>query len=259
MSRIRVASSAIVTSSPQPTLMISGRFVALHQKAQRVGEIVHVQELAARRARAPHRDFGVARLLRAVELAQQRRQHVRGLQVEVVAGAIQVRRHHGDRIEAVLERIRLAHLDARDLGHGVPLVRRLERPGQQRRLRERLRREPRIDAARSQETELLRAVPVGGVDHVGLDQQIVADEVGRVRVVRDDAADLGRGHEHVGRPLLREEALDGGRVAQVDGCTRRADHVAEAARGERAAYRRAREAALAGDEHARVPVHSRCW
>ena len=37
-----------------------GRVVALHEEAQRVGQVVDVEELAARRARAPDGDFGGA-------------------------------------------------------------------------------------------------------------------------------------------------------------------------------------------------------
>ena len=39
----------------------------------------------------------------------------------------------------------------------------------------------------------------GRVDDVGLDGQVVADELGRVGVVGLDAAHLGRGQEHVFR------------------------------------------------------------
>ena len=119
------------------------RVVALHQEAHGVGQVVDMEELAARRAGAPDGDLWRACCLRLVELAQQRRQHVRRLQVEVVAGAVQIGRHHGDRVEAVLLGVRLAHLDAGDLRDRVPLVGRLERPRQQRRLAQRLRREAR--------------------------------------------------------------------------------------------------------------------
>jgi hypothetical protein len=47
--------------------------------------------------------------------------------VEVVLRAIEVGWHGGDGVEAVLDAVRLAHLDAGDLGDGVPLVGGLER------------------------------------------------------------------------------------------------------------------------------------
>ena len=52
------------------------------------------------------------------------------------------------------------------------------------------------------------------VDDVGLDHQVVVEEVGRVGVVGEDAADLGRGEEdHVGPRRGHEPALDRGLVA----------------------------------------------
>ena len=76
-SRTISASSRIVRSSPVPTLMCSAVVVAAHQEEAGVGEVVHVQELAARRAGAPDRHLAAARRLRVVELADERGQHVR--------------------------------------------------------------------------------------------------------------------------------------------------------------------------------------
>ena len=47
---------------------------------------------------------------------------VAGLQIEVVARAIQVGRHYGDEVGAVLQIERLAHLHSGDFGDGVGLV-----------------------------------------------------------------------------------------------------------------------------------------
>ena len=102
-------------------------------------------------------ELGVAAQLRLVRLADQRRQDVARLQVEVVAGAVEIGRHRRDEVAAVLPAIGLAQLDAGDLGDRVPLVGRLERAGQQRVLGDRLRRELRIDAGRAEEQQLLDA------------------------------------------------------------------------------------------------------
>src|SRR3546814_1964701 len=58
--------------------------------------------------------------------------------VEIVARPIKVRRHRGDIVATVLFAIRLAKLDARDLRHRIPFVRRLERAGKERLLADRL-------------------------------------------------------------------------------------------------------------------------
>jgi hypothetical protein len=47
----------------------------------------------------------------------------------------------------------------------------------------------------------------GGVDDVGLDGEVVADEFGRVAVVGEDAADLGGGEEDVVGLFCGEEGL----------------------------------------------------
>ena len=101
--------------------------VVLHQEHARVGEVVDVQELAPRRAGAPDHDLALAGDLRVVELAHQRREHVRAREVEVVVRAVEVRRHRGDEVAAVLLAVGLAQLDAGDLRDRVRLVRRLER------------------------------------------------------------------------------------------------------------------------------------
>src|SRR5690606_17037478 len=148
------------------------------------------------------------------------------------------------------------HLYSGDLRDRVPLVRRLERAGEQRVFFDRLRREARIHAARAEETQLADPEPVCGVDHVDLNLQVVADELGRIRIVREDAADLRRGEKDVFRPLGGEETLDGGGVAQVE-LGARADHdVRETAAHGRAVQRRAHEAPMPRDVDLRVPIHS---
>ena len=102
-----------------------------------VREIVDVQELPARAAGPPQR-HRLATELRVVELADHGRQHVGTLQVEVVARAVEVGRHGGDEVRAVLLAIGLAELDAGDLGDRIGLVGRLQQAGQQALLDDRL-------------------------------------------------------------------------------------------------------------------------
>ena len=154
-------------------------------------------------------------------------------QIEVVAGAVEVGRHRRDEVAAVLPAVGLAQLDAGDLGDRVPLVGRLERPGQQRVLGDRLRRELRVDAGRAEEQQLLDAALPGGVDDVGLDHQVVVEELGRVGVVGEDAADLGGGDEHGLRPASRHPALDRGLPRQVDLGARSAVRISQPSRASR--------------------------
>ncbi len=72
--------------------------------------------IPASETRAPHDVRLVAAQLGLVDLADERGQHVRGVQVKVVIRAVEIRRHAGDEILPVLLRVRLAELDACDLG-----------------------------------------------------------------------------------------------------------------------------------------------
>ena len=94
----------MVRSSPEPTLTCSAAGIALHQQHEGVGAVVDVQELAPRRAGAPDDHLPVAAQLGLVRLADQRRDDVAGVEVEVVAGAVEIGRHGGDEIAAVLRR-----------------------------------------------------------------------------------------------------------------------------------------------------------
>ena len=62
--------------------------VVLHDEEARVGEVVHVQELASGRPGAPDDDLTPPIGLRVVELADQRRQYMGVLQVKIVSGPI---------------------------------------------------------------------------------------------------------------------------------------------------------------------------
>ncbi len=57
---------------------------------------------------------------------------------------------------------------------------------------------------------------IGRVDDVGLNEEVVADEIGAVRVVRDGPADPRGRQEHVRGPLAGKELLDGILPAQVE-------------------------------------------
>jgi hypothetical protein len=85
-----------------------------HDEETGLGEVVHVEELPSRRARAPDDNFLGPCLLGIVELAHEGGEHLRALQVEVVARVVEVRRHGGDEVAAVLAAIGLAQLDAGD-------------------------------------------------------------------------------------------------------------------------------------------------
>jgi hypothetical protein len=129
----------------------------VEQEEARVGDVIRVEELASRRAGAPERDRPRARPAALRELADHRWDHVRAGQIEVVERTIEVRRHRADEVRAVLCAVVIAELDRRDFRDGVRAIRRFERSRQQILLLDRLRRESRVDAARSEVEELSHA------------------------------------------------------------------------------------------------------
>lgn len=175
-------------------------------------QVVDVEEFPHRRACAPYDDGEGVAHFGLVEAADERRHQVTGLKVEVVVRPIQVGRHDGDVVGAVLPVVGPAQLDAGDFGHGVGLVGGFERAGEQIFLAQRLRRMLGIDAGAAQEQQFPDAGPESCLDYICLDHQIVVDELGRPSAVSQDAPHLGGGQEYILGALGGEK---GGRPARA--------------------------------------------
>eukprot|EP01136_Pigoraptor_vietnamica_P011332 Opistho-1_new@50086 len=226
-----------------------------HQVDTGVGQVVDIQELAPRRPAAPDHEFAVAPQPGLVRLAQQGRQHMAGRQVVVVVGAVQVGRHRADVLATVLAVVAFAQLDAGDLGDRIGFVRRFERAAQKIVLADRLRAVARIDAARAEEEQSLHAGEVGPVDEIGLDQEVLVQEVGAGPIVGGDAADLGRSHHAVLGSVFCEERVDGSLVEQVQLFARGRQDAGVSRRLQSAHERGPHHAAVAGNEDAGALVH----
>ena len=109
--------------------------------------------------------------------------------------------------------VRLAELYAGDLGDCIGVIGRLQRAGQQRVFWNRLRRHFGIDAGRAQKQKLLDRAIVRRADDVGLDHQIVIEEIDRIAVVGVNAANLCRGQKHHLRTFAGKPVKNGGLVA----------------------------------------------
>ncbi len=102
--------------------------VVLEQEQARSGQVVHVQELTAGGAGAPHRDGACVAVPGLVEATHQCRQDVRGLRVEVVSGPVQVGGHGRGVVQPVLAPQCLHVQHPGDLGDGVGVVGGFEGP-----------------------------------------------------------------------------------------------------------------------------------
>ena len=150
-----------------------------------------------------------------MEFADQGGQHMGVLQIKIITGSVQVGGHQADGIEAVLLMIGLTHLNARDLGHRIPLIGGLQLTGKQMLFLHGLGGKFWINAGGTKEEELLAPALMGCINDVGLDQEIVADKIGRQAVIGMDAADLCRRKKDILRPIVGKERMDSSLICQV--------------------------------------------
>ncbi len=115
-------------------------------------------------------------------------------------------------------------------------------------LRDRLPGVTGVDAARSEVEKLLHADAVGGVDDRGVDHQIVVEELGRIRVVGMDAADLSGRQDDLLGPVVGHPLLDLALVAKVDLVTGCGQNVVETTLVQTAKERRPHQSTVPSDE-----------
>lgn len=106
--------------------------------------------------------------------------------------AVQVGWHHRTVVATVLPVVGLAQFNPGDLGDGVRLVGRLQRPLQQLAFRHRLPCQFRIDTGRTEKQQFVHVVQVRGVNNVALYHHVFINKIRRIRVVGDNAAHFRR-------------------------------------------------------------------
>ena len=223
--------------------------IFLEQEDASRGQIVHMEKFPPRFSRAPDDHLAVALLFGFVRFAQKRRQDMGREQVEIIVRPVEIRRHGRDEIRAVFARVGLAKFDSGDLGDGVGLVGRLERAGQERSFRNRLRRVLRINAGAAEKQEFAHTRFVRRVDDVVLDLQVIEQEFHRQIVVRLDAAHFGGREDDQGRLLLREKTIDVRFISQIELGAIAESQVGESLVPEFADERAADQASMTGDEY----------
>eukprot|EP01022_Parablepharisma_sp_SALTPOND_P036279 TRINITY_DN9838_c0_g1_i1.p1 TRINITY_DN9838_c0_g1~~TRINITY_DN9838_c0_g1_i1.p1 ORF type:complete len:1069 (-),score=237.17 TRINITY_DN9838_c0_g1_i1:780-3986(-) len=267
-----VAESDVDMAEHRPGMLVIGLLRQVHDVEASTGHVVHIQELAARRAATPDRDGRRGLLLGFVEASDQGRDDVGIFAVVVVARAVEIGGHHAAVVDAmggaVLPVVAFAELDAGDLGHGIGLVGGLQCAGQQRVLGHRLGGQFRIDAGGAELQQPLHPGHMGGVNHVAFDHQVFIDELRRIAVVGQDPAHPGGGEDDpVGllrRHELRHLALIGEVQLRVGAGDELQLRPCRLPRLEPAQDRAPDHAAMAGhiDLHAQFPLfcsaHTRC-
>ena len=101
-----------------------------------------------------------------------------------------------------------AHFDTGNFCEGVGAVGGLEGAGEERRLGHGLGGQLWVDAGGAEEEETVYVIDSAGFDEIGLQDEVVADEVGGVGVVGEDAAYFRGGEEDVLGFLFGEEVVD---------------------------------------------------
>src|SRR5207248_8268644 len=101
-----------------------------------------------------------------VRLAQQRRQNVRGSQVEVIVRAVQICRHGGNKVRPVLAGVSLTKLYSNNLGYRIGFVGGLKCAGEQRTFGNWLRRKLGINTRTAEKEQLRDATLIRSANHV---------------------------------------------------------------------------------------------
>ena len=127
------------------------------------------------------------------------------LKVEIVVWAVQVRRHHGNVVGAILQVEAFAHFESSDFGNGIRLVGVFKRRCQQAVLTHGLRRLTGVDARGAEKEQFLHPVAIAFTYHILLYLQVLVDEVGSVLQVSHDTAYMCCGQYHGVRLFLVEE------------------------------------------------------
>lgn len=150
-----------------------------------------------------------------VEAAQGHGQEVGRFHVEVVANAVLIGGHDGNKVRAVLLVIAAALFNGRDFGQGIAFVGRLQRGSEQGVFAHGLGREAGVNAGRPHVQKLFYAVLPGRMDDVRADHQVSIDKVRGIAAVRHDAADFRRAEVDLFRLFRCKECFCGGLVDQI--------------------------------------------
>ena len=180
------------------------------------GEVVDMQKLPPRRARAPDDNLPGILLLRLVETAEQGRDHMRVLRVIIVARPVEIGRHGGMIEHPILGPVVLAQFQPGNLRHCIRFVGRLQWTTEKTGFRHGLGRLLRVDARTPQKEHPTHSRLVGAVDQVGGNGEVLVDELRRVGAVSDNPANLCCRNDDLVRSFPGEELKDRLLVTEIE-------------------------------------------
>ena len=180
----------------------------IHQKYAEIGKIIDIEELTQRRAVAPTGHKRCPRLLCLMKAPNQRGENMTVLRMVVVIGTIEIRRHHGDIVRAVLSIQIGTVFQSRNLRKSIRLIRLLERRLQQAVLLHRLLCETRVDAGGAKELQLFAVISPCGMNDVHLQHHILVHKICRSLGVRLNPADLCSSQKNVLRFFCCKKSID---------------------------------------------------
>ena len=229
--------------------------VVVHKEHTQVSKVVDIKELSERGAITPAGDFLESRDLCFMESAYESRQDMAVLWMIVIVGAIEVGRHHGDKVGAVLTVEELAVFETADLSQRIGLICFLQLACQQATLWHRLRRQARIDAAAAKELQFFAAVLPCGMYDIHLKDHVVVHEISQSTLVGDDATYLGSSKEDVLWLLFGEECIDGILTCEVEFGVCARDYVLVALSMQLTHNGRTHHASMAGNIYLTILMH----
>eukprot|EP00636_Phaeomonas_parva_P015482 CAMPEP_0118859466 /NCGR_PEP_ID=MMETSP1163-20130328/5700_1 /TAXON_ID=124430 /ORGANISM="Phaeomonas parva, Strain CCMP2877" /LENGTH=351 /DNA_ID=CAMNT_0006793057 /DNA_START=339 /DNA_END=1393 /DNA_ORIENTATION=+ len=196
--------------------------VVAHRPHRQRAEILGVDELPQRRARAPDDEVAVP-LLGQISLVHEARDDVALLDAEVVIGPVDVRGHDARELAAVLVLVAAVHDVDEALGVGVALVALVRRAVVDHGLIDGVGRLVREDARAQAGHELLDAELAAALHDVVIDEDVFPEEVDLAALVREEAAHERREVDDVRRPVASEDGPRRLLVPQVAVAARQED------------------------------------
>ena len=147
------------------------------------------------------------------------------LQIVIVKGSVEIRRHTAYKIIAVLPLIKPAHFQPGNFRNGIGFIGFFQRSCEKRILRNGLWRHPGIDTGAAQKEKFFHLIIMTTLDYITLYLQIVIDEIRRNRMIGADSPYFGCCQHHCIRAFRFKKRSDRRLIRQFQFPMGPPDHV----------------------------------